>query len=133
MRKALLTISFVLLTGAALLTSAEAQVPVLTYHYDSFRSGWNHNETILTQALVKSSTFGKLFIMPADGLVDAEPLYAPKLTINGSTHNVVFVATENDTVYAYDADTAGAPLWQVTMLKSGETPSDNRGCGQVTP
>jgi hypothetical protein len=57
----------------------------------------------------------------------------PGLTINGATHNVVFVATENDTVYAYDADTLGSPLWQVTMLASGEVPSDDRNCSQVTP
>ena len=110
-----------------------AQTPVLTYHNDSFRSGWASTETTLTPSNVNSTSFGKLFLMPADGKVDAEPLYVPSLTIQGSTHNVVFVATENDTVYAYDADSSGSPLWQVSLLKSGEVPSDNRGCNQVSP
>jgi hypothetical protein len=110
-----------------------AQSPVLMYHNDVFRTGWYHTEKALTPSNVNSSTFGKLFVLPADGLVDAQPLYVPSLVINGVSHNVVFVATENDTVYAYDADTLGSPLWQVTMLASGEAPSDNRGCGQVSP
>jgi outer membrane protein assembly factor BamB len=67
-----------------------------------------------------------------DGLVDAEPIYVSNLSIAGSTHNVVFVVTELDSVFAFDADTY-APLWQVTALGAGESPSDNRGCGQVTP
>jgi hypothetical protein len=112
---------------------AQAQHAVLTYHNDTFRTGGYRQETKLTPTNVNSTTFGKLFIMPADGLVDAQPLYVPSLSIAGATHNVVFVATENDTVYAYDADASGSPLWQVTMLLSGETPSDNRGCGQITP
>ena len=64
--------------------------------------------------------------------MDAEPLYVSNLTVNSTTRNVVFVASEHDSVYAYDADT-GALLWQVTMLQAGETPSDNRSCSQVTP
>lgn len=115
------------------ISAAAAQTPVLTYHNDGFRTGWDHTETTLTTANVNSTTFGKLFTLAADGKVDAEPLYVPNLSINGATHNVVIVATENDTVYAYDADTAGSPLWQVSMLKSGEMPSDDRGCSQVTP
>jgi hypothetical protein len=67
-----------------------------------------------------------------DGLVDAEPLYVSNLTIAGSSHNVAFVATEHDSVYAFDADTF-AQLWKVTVLGSGETSSDDRGCGQVEP
>ncbi len=113
--------------------SAFAQTPVLTYHNDSYRTGWNHTEKTLTTSNVKSAQFGKLFTMPADGLVDAEPLYIPNLSIGGGTHNVVFVATENDTVYAYDADVSGSPLWQVSLLKPGETPSDSRNCDQVAP
>jgi hypothetical protein len=110
-----------------------AQHAVLTYHGDVFRTGGYRAETILTTSNVNSTTFGKLFVLPADGLVDAQPLYVPALSIAGGTHNVAYVATENDTVYAYDADASGAPLWQATMLLSGETPSDNRGCGQITP
>lgn len=106
---------------------------VLTYHNDNMRTGRNTSETTLTLKNVNSTTFGKLFVIPADGLVDAQPLYAPNIAIPGNgTHNVLFVATEHDTVYGFDADN-GANLWHVTMLKSGENPSDNRNCGQVTP
>src|SRR5216117_1254011 len=105
---------------------------VLTYHNENARTGQNLNETVLNPGNVKVNTFGKLFILPADGKVDAEPLYVSNLTVNSTTRNVVFVASEHDSVYAYDADT-GALLWQVTMLQAGETPSDNRSCSQVTP
>src|SRR5438093_6217008 len=105
---------------------------VLTYHNDNARTGQNLNETILNPANVGVNTFGKLFILPADGKVDAEPLYVPNLTVNATTRNVVFVASEHDSVYAYDADTA-ALLWTKTMLQAGETPSDDRSCSQVTP
>ena len=105
---------------------------VLTWHNDNMRTGRNPSETTLTLKNVNSITFGKLFTMTTDGLVDAQPLYAPNLTVGGSAHNVLFVASEHGTVYAFDADD-GSTLWYVTTLKSGETPSDNRGCGQVTP
>ena len=106
---------------------------VLTYHNNNLRTGWNSNETALTLKSVNSTTFGKLFVIPADGLVDAEPLYAPAISIPGNgTHNVLFVATEHDSVYGFDAD-SGAPLWHASMLGTGETTSDNRGCGQVSP
>jgi hypothetical protein len=105
---------------------------VLTYHNDNTRSGHNPYETTLTLKNVNSTQFGKLFVVNTDGLVDAEPLYAPNLTVGGTAHNVLFVESEHGTAYGFDADT-GATLWQVTTLKSGETPSDNRGCGQVTP
>ena len=106
---------------------------VLTYHNDNMRTGRNPSETALTLKNVNSTTFGKLFIISTDGLVDAEPLYAPNLSIpNNGTHNVLFVASEHGTVYGFDADN-GSTLWQVTMLQAGEKPSDSRGCGQVTP
>ena len=105
---------------------------VTTYHNDIARTGQNLNESILNTSNVNVNTFGKLFILAADGKVDAEPLYLSNLTIGSAAHNVVFVESEHDSVYAYDADT-GTLLWQVTMLKSGEVPSDNRGCSQVTP
>jgi outer membrane protein assembly factor BamB len=89
-------------------------------------------ETILTTSNVNAASFGKLFTLPADGLVDAEPLYLSAVSVAGVTHNLVIVATEHGTVYAYDADT-GANVWHITTLKSGETTSDNRGCSQVTP
>jgi len=105
---------------------------VVTYHNDNSRSGLNAQETILTTANVNSSSFGKLFTMPVDGKVDAEPLYLSAVSINGVTHNVLYAVTENDSVYAFDAD-AGTLLWQVSMLQSGETPSGDFGCGQISP
>jgi hypothetical protein len=105
---------------------------VTTYHNDIARTGQNTTETVLTQANVNSATFGLLRNLPVDGLVDAEPLYLSQLSVSGTTHNVVFVATEHDSVYAFDSDT-GTQLWKVSLLGSGETTSDNRGCGQVTP
>src|ERR1700674_21614 len=108
-------------------------VDVLTWHNDSARTGQNLSETILTPANVNFNQFGKLFIIPVDGQVYAQPLYVSNLTIPGNgVHNVVYIATEHDTVYACDADT-GVVLWQVSLLKAGENPSDNRGCGQITP
>src|SRR5208282_5623943 len=92
----------------------------------------NLSETTLNPSNVNSTTFGKLFLLTTDGKVDAEPLFVPSLTINGAVHNVVFVVSENDTAYAFDADT-GALLWQVTALLSGETASDDRNCSQVEP
>ncbi len=105
---------------------------VLTYHNNNSRNGFDNKETMLTPANVNFTTFGKLFTVPADGHVDAEPLYISAVTIGGVTHNLLIVATEHDTVYAYDADT-GTNLWQVTTLKSGETTSDKRSCSQVQP
>jgi len=106
---------------------------VLTFHNDAARSGLNPNEVVLNPSNVNSAKFGKLFTLAADGKVDAQPLYVPNLTLPGKgTHNVLFVASEHDAVYAFDAD-SGALLWQVSMLGAGETPSDNRGCGQVSP
>jgi hypothetical protein len=105
---------------------------VLTYHNDNLRTGRNQAETALTLTNVNSTAFGKLFVISTDGRVDAQPLHAPNVSIAGVTHNVLFVATEHGTVYGYDADT-GANLWHVTTLAAGETPSDNRGCGQVSP
>jgi hypothetical protein len=135
-RLVLLTASVLYCIGPS--RSAQAQQlsgfkGVLTYHNDNRRSGRNPSETTLTLKNVNSTSFGKLFVINTDGKVDAQPLYAPNISISGmGTHNVLFVASEHDTVYAFDAD-KGSPLWQVTMLKSGETPSDNRGCGQVSP
>ena len=80
-----------------------------------------------------AATFGKFFTVPVDGKVDAQPLYVSALDIPGrGIHNVVYAATEHDSVYAMDAD-SGTIYWQVSLLKPNETPSDNRSCGQVTP
>jgi hypothetical protein len=110
-----------------------AQTSVLTYRNDNMRTGQNLTETQLTPTNVKSSTFGKLFSYAVDGKVDAEPLVVSGLSIPGAgASNVVFAATEHDSVYAFDAS-SGTTYWQVSLLKAGETTSDNRGCGQVTP
>jgi outer membrane protein assembly factor BamB len=106
---------------------------ITTYKYDLARTGQNLTETTLTTANVRSSSFGLLRVLKADGKVDAQPLYLSGLTVQGGTHNVVFVATENDSVYAFDAD-SGTALWTVSLLKSGETPTEPvDGCSQITP
>lgn len=105
---------------------------VVTYKNDVARTGQNLTESVLTLTNVTSSSFGKLRFLAADGLVDAQPLYLSALMVGGSAHNVVFVATENDTAYAYDSD-SGAMLWQKSLIGAGEMPSDDHGCGQVTP
>jgi hypothetical protein len=111
-----------------------AQTNVLTYHNDNFHSGQNLSETILTPTNVNPGTFGKLLVLPTDGKVEAQPLYVSGLTMpNQDVHNVVFVATQHDSVYAFDSDSGGAPLWQVSLLGAGETPADTQGCPQVTP
>jgi hypothetical protein len=115
----------------ALVCAASAQ-DVLTYHNNNARTGLYSAETILTPSNVNSASFGKLFTLSADGLVDAQPLYLSAVNISGVTHNVLIVATEHDSVYAFDAD-SGAGIWHISTLKSGETTSDDRGCSQVTP
>ncbi len=87
---------------------------------------------MLTPANVNSTSFGKLSTWSVDGPVDAQPLFLANVSISGATHNVVYVAIENASVYAFDADT-GVTLWRVSTLKSGESPSDDHGCGQITP
>jgi hypothetical protein len=105
---------------------------VTTYHNDIARTGQNTTETILTQANVNKTTFGLLRNLAVDGRVDAEPLYLSQLSVAGSAHNVVFIMTEHGSAYAFDSDT-GAQLWKVSLLGSGETSSDDRGCSQVSP
>ena len=122
-------------SNAATLTvnAAVASTDVLTYHNDIARTGQNLNETILTTSNVNSAKFGKLGLYPVDGLVDAQPLYASNVAVPGNgTHNLLIAATEHDSVYAFDAD-SGTAIWHTSMLKAGETTSDNRGCSQVTP
>jgi hypothetical protein len=119
-------------TGTGGSGAVASAADVLTYHNDIARSGQYLAETILTPANVNSTRFGKVAFLSADGKVDAQPLYAGNVTVSGVAHNVVYVATEHDSVFAFDADT-GAPLWQRSLLANGETTSDARNCSQITP
>lgn len=112
--------------------SSPSVVDVATYHNDTARTGQNLNETLLTPANVNAASFGKVGFYPVDGKVDAQPLVLSTLSIAGTTHTVLFVATEHATVFALDAD-SGAPLWKTSALAPGESPSDDHSCGQITP
>jgi hypothetical protein len=114
---------------AAAMTSAP---DVTTYHYDVARDGLNSQETILTQANVNSTQFGKIGFDTVDGKVDAQPLYLANVIMGNQLHNVLYVATEHASVYAFDAD-SGTQLWKTSILGSGETTSDDHNCSQITP
>ena len=112
-----------------LASAAAAQVSVLTQHNDNGRSGQNTAEAFLTTSNVTVSQFGKLFSQSVDGYIYAQPLYVANVSVAGKLHNVVYVATEHNTVYAFDADTASpSSLWQVNLGPS--VPSDDI-CGGV--
>ncbi|MGD0364419.1 MAG: chitobiase/beta-hexosaminidase C-terminal domain-containing protein, partial [Bryobacteraceae bacterium] len=114
---------------------------VTTYHNDNARTGQNLHETILTPANVNANDFGRLFVQPVDGYIYAQPLYIPGVSIGGQSHNVVYVATENDSVYAFDADSpAGAnasPLWHVSFINPPSVTTVNSStdaqCGDLVP
>jgi Immunoglobulin I-set domain/PQQ-like domain len=109
-----------------------AGTDVTTYKNDLSRTGQNLSETMLTPTNVASATFGLLRNLMVDGKVDAQPLYLSQLKTASGSFNTVFVATEHDSVYAFDAD-SGATIWKVSLLGTGETTSDTRGCNQVVP
>jgi len=116
---------------------APSSIDVVTYHYDNLRTGQNLQETILTHANVTASKFGKFGELMVDGKVDAQPLYLSNVAIPGvGSRNVLYVVTEHGSVFAFDADNtsaSAAPFWKITTQLPGEMPSDDRGCGQVTP
>jgi len=125
------------LTLAVASAPATAAVGYYTYHFNNGRTGWNPNETILSAAAVSSGHFHLLRFLAADSVVYAQPLYAPGITVGGAKHNLVIVATENDSVYAYDAD-SGARIWKRSFIapSAGITAvsiNSVGGCGQITP
>src|SRR5271169_773206 len=117
---------------------AVGQVAVTTYHNDNYRSGANTNETLLTPSNVNEVQFGKRLVLSVEGYVYAQPLYVPGVNINGSLHNVVYVATEHDQVYAFDAN-SGQQLWQKSFIGTfGDkqilpVSSDDVGCTDIVP
>ena len=116
-------------------TALQAQVNVTTYHNDNSRTGQNTQETTLSPANVNSSQFGKLFTIVVDGYVYAQPLYLAGVSIQGGTHNVLYVATEHNSVYAIDAD-SGAIYWQVSLTPAGGTTVNSSTvlkCGDLMP
>ena len=103
--------------------SARAQPPVLQRGYDAGVSGATLSETTLTTTNVAPGSFGLVFKLPVDDNILAQPLYVPNVVINQVAHNVLYVATMSDTLYAFDADAAGAPLWTVNFASAvGATP-----------
>jgi hypothetical protein len=113
----------------------QAQGNVTTYHNDNARTGQNTRETILTPSNVNSAQFGKLFSVAVDGWVYAQPLYLSNVNIGGGTHNVLYVATEHDSLYALDADT-GNIYWQISLIPAGGTAVNSDidlGCADLVP
>jgi len=109
------------------------QVNVSTYHNDNSRTGQNTAETILTPANVNSTEFGKLFTTTVDAPVYAQPLYLSNVNIGGVAHNVVYVATQNDSVYAIDSQ-SGAIYWHANLIPTGGSAissADDIGCGDI--
>jgi hypothetical protein len=130
-------------TGASGVRNAGRAQPALlisvtTWHYDNARDGANTNETILTPSNVNTTTFGKLSTDPVDGFIVGQPLYLPGVDIAGQSHNVVYVATMHDSVYAFDADSPNsAPLWMTSILNyspvgATSVPISVAKCGSTT-
>ncbi len=116
-----------------------AQVAVTTYHNDTYRTGANTQETLLTLANVRTQSFGKKATFAVQGYVYAQPLYMPGVTIGGTSHNVVFIATEHDQVYAFDVN-SGQQLWHTNFLATNgfryvisPVSSGDVGCSDMVP
>jgi hypothetical protein len=105
---------------------------VLTYHNDNARTGLNANEVVLAPSNVSAAKFGKRFAQPVDGYVYAQPLFVPELKIAGESHDVVFVVTESNSVYAFDANAAGPVLWH-TNVGTSLSCADLNDCGDLVP
>ena len=102
--------------------AAQSFAGVLTQHNDNARTGQNLQETILTPQNVSSTTFGKVFSFSVDGQVYGQPLYVPNVSIPGQgTHNVVYVVTQNDSLYAFDADgLSPTALWKISFINPSQ-------------
>ena len=128
-------LSSVIVAGALLLPApAFAQTHVTTHHNDAARTGANLNETLLTTTNVNVSEFGKLFERTVDDEIYAQPLYVEGVTIPAlGVRNIVYVATNRNSVYAFDADNASAtaPLWSVTYMPAGAVPVFRTDVGQA--
>jgi hypothetical protein len=114
-------------------------VGIFTYHNDNARTGQYLDEVLLTPANVDATGFGKLAAFAVDGQIYAQPLYMRNVTIGGQSYNVVFVATEHDSVYAFDANGASGavPLWHTSFIDPGAgvttVPSDDVACDNLVP
>jgi hypothetical protein len=127
------TVSNVKKTQASPAATLSVQMPpdVVTFHNDNARSGQNLKETFLSPANVNPTTFGLINFLPVDGKVAAQPLFLGAVNIpNQGTHDLLYVATEHDSVYAFDA-TLGAMLWHTSLLGANETPSDELNCAEA--
>jgi hypothetical protein len=133
--KTVLLVTCAAFLSAGLANFAWSQTNVVTYHYDNARTGQDVNETLLTPANVNKNTFGFRFSQPVDGYIVGQPLYVANVSIPGAgTHNVVYVATLNDSVYAFDADnnvgSNAVPLWHVNFT---DPPSITTASGSYLP
>src|ERR1700736_198879 len=129
--------SKIITMGISLIASlaVRAQVNVTTWHNDLSRTGVNAQETILTTANVNVTNFGQVFSVSVDGQVYAQPLYLSGVSIAGGTHNVLYIATQHDSVYAIDAD-SGTVYAKVSLIPSAGTTvssSADLSCGDIDP
>jgi len=118
------TLSLGIISGCKKSTSSTQGVSVLTQHNNNTRSGWNNHETLLTTSNVNVNQFGKQFSLPVDDQIFAQPLVVGHLHIDNGVHNVVYIATVNNTVYAYDGDT-GRMYWKKNFTQPGMRPFKN--------
>ena len=127
-------VTTILLAGLLLISLTRyfpAQVNVTTAHNDNARTGQNTQETILTTSNVNASSFGLLFTVALDAQAYVQPLVVSNVAIGGGTHNVAYVATQYDSVYAIDADTGGAPYWHVSFPNPAPEGSGGINCNNI--
>jgi hypothetical protein len=117
----------ILQVSVCFINQSSAQMSVIMQHNDLKRTGWNNQEKILNHTNVNKTTFGKIFTRTVDDEIYAQPLIVSGIQINNKMRNVVFVATVNNSVYAFDADvdTANTPLWHVNLTYPGYRPVNN--------